>query len=125
MVFCNMDELITALLDKRKDAEQRLQEIQREIYIINQMIKDARAGKDISKKDSPSKKTTDSSYYMEITKRALDKHDLGLKTKELHHMVCIASDSDPNYNTFRSYLSRMKTKKEIYQDNAKRWHIKD
>ena len=104
----------------RELAAIRLRQAQLEFDVFDKKLKEAEAGKSIDR--LPTKKTTVSEYYMQVVSDLLERHDLGLETKELHNLVAIITKKEVNYNTFRSYLNRMRQREKIYQDSRKRWH---
>ena len=119
-----MSELITALTNRRNQARIKLEEIEREIKVIDQMLFEIgpSAGKEPQIKIT--KKSVNSIFYKNKIKELLQNHDLGMSTRELHTLIGVFSKPAPNYNTFRSYLNRMKEQKIIVQDKNKKWHLK-
>ena len=110
------NEIVEKLESKKESILQEIRKLKRQVIVINDLIES----------EDPSKKITAKSsnkiYFENKIKEKLEFHSP--VTKSLYGLVCNHDSSELNYKTFRSYLSQMKTKKYIYQDERRRWHLK-
>lgn len=120
-----MEEYAAALKRKRQRLQKELLNLQKQIDLLDEMIYEAETGEEYEKKKRISESYMKAQAYMNTIKRLLSEDVLGKETKTLHHIIEVVTGEDINYNTFRSYLNRLKTRGEIHQDKNKIWHIKD
>ena len=111
---------------KKKETLEQIEQLQNQLGILDQMIHSIKA----DETPEPSKQRVTKTYikaeaWMDTIKRMLADDALGKKTKDLHHTIQVVTNEDLNYNTFRSYLNRLKKRNEIHQDDRRNWHLKD
>lgn len=122
-----MDKSYIQKLEKQREkARINLAKAQRELEVLDQILNDAHKANNTryTPKELPkTKRSYDYNYYREKILDALNNNPDGLLTNQIYDIVRATSNSPPKYTTFRSYLSRLKKKKDIYQERRVWKHI--
>ena len=117
-----MNEAIKELLIQREDLKKQIKDLEKQIFSIDTVIGKI---KGTPKPDTLRKNATNSVFYMEKIRRILANHPIGMSTKDIHHSICVMNDENINYNTFRSYLNRMKENKILRLNTNKKWKLNE
>lgn len=116
------DPYIARLEAEKKVMEMRLAEIQAEIRTVNNLIFRRKSEKFAeSREETINQKNVNRLFFETLIIDAISKSKKGLRTAEIHSAV-VKSGYEINYNTLRSYVTKMRDKKLIKKATSSSYH---